>query len=79
MDDVASLLVKCFQGVFPGLDSSTILGLSQATYAPWDSLASVALVRVIEEQFGIQLDLFDLEQLDSFVAMEAYIRSWKIA
>jgi len=77
MDDAQSRLVRCFQAVFPGVDESTVLGLTQAAYPAWDSLALVTLVRLIEEQFGVELDLFDIEELDSFTAMEAYIRNRK--
>jgi acyl carrier protein len=74
MDDIQLRLLACFQAVFPEQDEKALAGLSQATYPNWDSLASVTIVRLIEEQFGVQMDLFDLEELDSFAAMEKYIR-----
>jgi acyl carrier protein len=75
MDDIQTRLLACFQAVFPQRDDKALLELSQATYPDWDSLASVTLVRLIEEQFRVQLDLFDLETLDSFAAMEKYLRN----
>ena len=75
MDDIQTRLLACFQAVFPERNDQALMELSQAAYPGWDSLASVTLVRLIEEQFHIQLDLFDLETLDSFAAMEKYIRN----
>jgi acyl carrier protein len=74
-DDTRSRLMACFQGVFPDLDESAILRLTQAACPAWDSLASVTLVRLVEEQFGMEMDLFDLDELDSFGAMEVYMRN----
>lgn len=74
MDDIQQQLLACFQAVFPNEEENALAVLSQATHPAWDSLASVTLVRVIEEQFGIQMDLFDIEELDSFHAVEAYLR-----
>jgi acyl carrier protein len=75
MDDIQARLLACFQAVFPEQDEKAMVGLSQAMHSGWDSLASVTLVRLVEEQFGVQMDLFDLEELDSFAAMEKYIRN----
>ena len=77
MEDIQPLLLTCFQATFPKLDQATLLTLKQQDYPAWDSLASITLVRLIEEQFGLEIDLFDLEDLDSFAAMEAYIRKEK--
>lgn len=77
MDDIQLRLMACFQAVFPEQDEKALVRLSQATHPGWDSLASVTLVRLVEEQFGVQMDLFDLEELDSFAAVERYIRNSK--
>ena len=74
MEDVQQRLLACFQAVFPERDDKALMELSQETYSGWDSLASVTLVRLIEEQFGIQIDLFDLEELNSFSAMSNYLQ-----
>jgi acyl carrier protein len=74
-DDVQPRLLSCFRAVFPNLDDSALLQLSQPEHAGWDSLASVTLARLIEEEFHIQFDLFDLEELDSFAALETRLRS----
>ena len=74
MNDVRSQLLSCFQAVFPALDKEALPQLSQDQYSAWDSLQSVILIRVIEEQFHIQLDLYDLEGLTSFEAVEKYLK-----
>lgn len=75
MDDIRLRLIACFKAVFPEPDEKTLVELSQAAYPGFDSLASVTLVRLIEEEFHVEMDLFDLEQLNSFAAMESYIRN----
>jgi acyl carrier protein len=60
--------------VFPDVDDQDLPQLSQEQSAAWDSLQSVILLRVIEEQLQVQLDLFDLEGLTSFKAIEEHIR-----
>jgi len=39
----------------------------------WDSLASVTLIHVVEQEFGVTIDLFDLEALDSYAALRQYL------
>jgi acyl carrier protein len=73
MQNVQSRLSACFHAVFPEVEEPALLLVSQATHSEWDSLASVTLVRLIEEEFGIELDLFDLEQLTSFQVIQEYI------
>ncbi len=75
MDDVQPRLLSCFRGVFPTLDEGELLQLSQPAHAGWDSLGSVTLVRLIEDEFHVQFDLFDLEDLDSFAAIADRLRA----
>jgi acyl carrier protein len=55
-----------FRAVFPDLPETQISQASQASVAAWDSVATITLVNVIQEEFGIELDLDRLEDLDSF-------------
>jgi acyl carrier protein len=43
----------------------------------WDSLAAVTLVAVLQEEFGLQINLMDLPELVSFVAVQNYVRKHK--
>lgn len=74
MDDVKPKLIECFQIVFPDLKEKDILAASQDTVAEWDSVAAITLVNVIEEQFGIEMDLDELADLDSFEKVLAYLQ-----
>jgi acyl carrier protein len=74
MDDTRKRLTNCFQVVFPDLPEATIPTASQATISEWDSVAAITMVGVIEDEFGVELDLDDLADLDSFQKIEAYIQ-----
>jgi len=73
MDEVKAKLVECFQIVFPDLKEKDIPAASQDTVADWDSVAAITLVNVIEEQFGIEMDLDQIAELDSFEKVRAYL------
>ena len=64
MDDIQARLKGCFQLVFPDLTEPEIPGASEASVAGWDSLAAITLVNVIEDEFGVALDLADLPSFE---------------
>jgi acyl carrier protein len=41
--------------------------------AAWDSLAAITLIAVVEQEFNVKIDLFDLPELDSFEAFQTYL------
>jgi acyl carrier protein len=59
-------LASCFLAVFPELSRDEIYQASSATVQSWDSAAGVTLLAVIEEEFGINIDVADPANLDSF-------------
>jgi acyl carrier protein len=73
MSDVATRLTRCFLAVFPSLDQGQASHATQESMEAWDSIASITLVRVVEEEFGVTLDLFELENLNSFAALCEYL------
>ena len=73
MSELENRLVRCFSSVFPSLTPEDIRCASVQSLAAWDSLAAVTLVAVVEQEFGIQIDLLDLEELNSFEAIQAYL------
>ena len=75
MADTKERLVKCFAAVFPALTADQILSASVDSVAKWDSLASITLVAVVQEEFRLQIDLLDLAELTSFSAVLSYIQS----
>jgi acyl carrier protein len=74
MDETRERLTKCFQVVFPDLPQDAIAGSSTATIAAWDSVASITLMNVVEDEFAIEMDLDDLANLDSFEKLYSYLQ-----
>jgi len=77
MNEVRSRLSKCFAAVFPELIEAEILRATPDSVASWDSLASVTLVSVIEEEFSVEIKPDDLEQLVSFDKVLNYLEQTK--
>jgi len=74
MDNLRAKLVKCFESVFPALSPAGIEAATQASVAAWDSVATLTLVNVIEEEFEISMDFDRLGDLDSFEKVLEYLR-----
>jgi acyl carrier protein len=68
MHDRDDRLVRCFVSVFPTLPPDQIRDARMESVQAWDSLATVTLVALIGEEFGVQIDLSDLPELYSFEA-----------
>lgn len=77
MNDIKERLVKCFDAVFPDLGEAMILHASPQTVESWDSMASITLISVIEEEFEIEIDPEDIESLVSFEKVLDYIGNKK--
>jgi hypothetical protein len=75
MDDVSRRLTKCFEVVFPGVPESKIASASQASIDTWDSIATITLGNVIEEEFAVEMDFDILPELNSFERMLRWVRS----
>jgi acyl carrier protein len=73
MDEITTRLRACFKTVFPDLPEARILGASPASVEAWDSIATVTLANVIEDEFGIQVDFDRLGELDSFSRFREYL------
>lgn len=67
-------LAQCFSAVFPNRSREEILSASQESMMEWDSLASVTLLALIQQEFEVDIDLFDLEGLDSFRLLLDHLR-----
>jgi acyl carrier protein len=66
-------LRDCFRAVFPDLSDEQIETAVRAETEEWDSLASLELLTVIEEEFGIQLSDDVVEGLDTFEAARSAV------
>ena len=59
-------LETCFTAVFPMLDAADISTASNENTEGWDSVASITLFMVIEEEFGVHVPEDELATLTSF-------------
>ena len=66
-------LVRCFSSVFPALTPEEVRTASTESLEAWDSLATVTLVALVEQEFNITIDLLDLPDLSSFEAFHIYV------
>ena len=73
MNDVTPRLIRCFQAVFPDMPEAQIPAATQQSVPTWDSVATVTLVNVVDEEFNVELDLEQLDQFDSFESFERHL------
>jgi acyl carrier protein len=73
MSDQERLLVRCFASVFPTLSEEEIRSSNTESVGIWDSLSTVTLAAVIQEEFNIEIDSKVLLNLDSFQAFRDYV------
>ncbi len=73
VSDSRARLVKCFSVVFPQLEEGEIPQATLTSVAAWDSLATVTLITVVEEEFGVNIGLENLEQVTSFSGILDYL------
>ena len=74
MSDQDDRLVRCFASVFPTLSEGEIRACDVVPLFDLDSLAGVTLVTLIDEEFGVNVDLSDLLGLRSFEAISQFLR-----
>ena len=74
MDPTTARLRACFSRVFPDLTDEETLEARAEGIPEWDSHATVTLVSLVEEEFGVTLDLDDLEELMSFQKLLKHIQ-----
>ena len=72
-------LLQCFSAVFPDESPETICCANRDSMSQWDSLASVTLLGLIQQEFAVDIDLFDLENLNSFQLLLGYVQSHQSA
>jgi len=73
MSEQENRLLSCFASVFPGLSMEEIPGIRAQSQGIWDSLSTVTLAAVIQEEFNVEIDPEILPQLDSFEAFRTYL------
>jgi acyl carrier protein len=61
-----SRLLDCFAAVFPSLSREQLERAEQANLPEWDSIATVTLITVIEDEFHMEVPVTEIENLVSF-------------
>ncbi len=75
MPDLRARLLECFSAVFPALSGEEMPRASFTSVAQWDSLATITLIGVLEQEFGVSVQPGELDQLTSFELILDYLRS----
>jgi acyl carrier protein len=75
MNGTKNRLEKCFALVLPQLSADEITCAAMGSVAAWDSLATVHLVALLEEEFALQVRTEDLQYLRSFESTLAFLES----
>jgi acyl carrier protein len=75
MEITCQRLETCFLRVFPNLTREQVRKVSVDTTAQWDSMASISLLSLVGEEFGIEIDMDDLEQFTSFDGLLGYVEA----
>lgn len=76
MSDLEPRLQQCFITVFPDLALNEVTGAVLDATPQWDSLATVILVTVLEEEFAISIDPVDFSKLTSYRSIAEYLQ-WR--
>ena len=74
MSEQDDRLVRCFASVFPTLSEEEIRVSDVVPLVNLDSLAGVTLVTLIDQEFGVNVELPDLLDLGSFGAISQFLR-----
>ena len=75
MIDLADRLVGCFTSVFPDLSAEAARNATARSIKAWDSIATVMLITVIEEEFDTKINVDDIPALSSFRSITLYLES----
>lgn len=74
MSEEDDRLVRCFASVFPTLSEEEVRASNVVPLFDLDSLAGVTLVTLIDQEFGVNVELPDLLELGSFEAILQFLR-----
>jgi acyl carrier protein len=74
MSEQEDRLIRCFLSVFSGLTTDEVRSASAQSNGLWDSLSTVTLAAVVQEEFQLEIEPETLAHLDSFEAFLNYLR-----
>jgi acyl carrier protein len=73
MQNIEQRVAHCFSNVFPDLRSRDIPSARAGAVEAWDSVAHITLLSAISEEFGIEFEIDDYEELTSYPAIVSYL------
>jgi len=74
LDDRDDLLMRCFAAAFPSATRDEIRTAKTFDAIPgYDSLRMINLLAVLDDEFGVQIDLLDVLELEPFDAVKRYL------
>ena len=79
MTELEDRLVRCFASIFPTLADEEIQAADLEPLTGTDSLAGVTLVALIDQEFGVEIDLEGLLALGTFEAVYRYLREQQLS
>jgi acyl carrier protein len=74
MDEMERRLAACFSAVLPDLAPDEIGQATSTSVEGWDSVATVTLLTVVEEEFGISIDDENPARFNSFRNILTYLQ-----
>lgn len=75
MDNMEERLTDCFLAVFPDMERIKVGRATSLEVVEWDSVAGVTLLAVVEEEFGISIEVEDLSSLTSYEGYLMYLQN----
>lgn len=73
MSKIKSRLCECFKSIFPDMEEDQIVTVSKSSHVEWDSLATVTLISLIEEEFDMKIPVEDDVDFSSFELIQDYL------
>jgi acyl carrier protein len=73
MSEQENRLIRCFASVFPELSPDEIRTIHSDSMGTWDSLSTVTLAALVQEEFDIEIEPNVIPELTSFEAFQTYL------
>lgn len=75
MSDRDSRLNQCFLAVFPDADLAALPTATVDSIEAWDSVTMVSLLTLVGEEFSIEIDWENTDQLTSYAAIAEMLQA----
>jgi acyl carrier protein len=75
MKDMEERVARCFSNVFPNVPPDELARASTSSLAAWDSVAQVTLLSSIAEEFALDFEVEDFEELVSYALIVDYLKT----